>query len=78
VNGSRSSLGPRLSPKAAQESEVTFFWIRSWEIGLPPCLISVVLLANYPLSEERTYEIKTLLARKKARTSSIAGLEATI
>jgi hypothetical protein len=37
-----------------------------------------VLLANYPLSEERTYEIKTLLARKKARTSSIAGLEATI
>jgi GPH family glycoside/pentoside/hexuronide:cation symporter len=64
----------------AHQSEATLFWIRFWEIGLPPCLclISAVLLAKYPLSEERAYEIKTLLAEKKAKTSSIAGLEATI
>ena len=51
------------------QGETTLFWIRFWEIGLPPalCLIGVVLLAKYPLSEERAYQIKKLLDERKAR-----------
>ena len=51
------------------QGETTLFWIRFWEIGLPPalCLIGVVLLVKYPLSEERAYQIKKLLDERKAR-----------
>jgi len=51
------------------QSAATMFWIRFWEIGLPPalCLIGVVLLAKYPLSEERAYQIKKFLDERKAK-----------
>jgi GPH family glycoside/pentoside/hexuronide:cation symporter len=53
----------------ATQGKATLFWIRFWEIGLPPalCLIGVVLLAKYPLSEERVYEIKKILDDRKAK-----------
>jgi GPH family glycoside/pentoside/hexuronide:cation symporter len=52
---------------AATQSSATLFWLRFWEIGLPPllCGAGIVLLAKYPLSEARAYEIKTLLAARK-------------
>ena len=52
---------------AATQSGATMFWLRFWEIGLPPvlCLISVALLARYPLTEQRAYEVKALLKRRK-------------
>jgi len=41
----------------------TLFMLRFWEIGLPAllCFIGYFLLRNYPLTEERAYEIKRLL-----------------
>ena len=50
------------------------FWIRFWEIGLPPilCLVSVVLLFQYPLTEDRAYQIKALLAERKAKAATEA------
>ncbi|HUG12562.1 MAG TPA: MFS transporter, partial [Opitutaceae bacterium] len=35
------------------QTESTMFWIRFWEIGLPPllCIVSAVLLFQYPLTE---------------------------
>ncbi len=53
----------------ATQSESTLFWIRFWEIGLPPllCLISAGLLLKYPLTEERAYHIKALLTERKAQ-----------
>ena len=52
---------------AATQSGATMFWLRFWEIGLPPalCLISVALLARYPLTEQRAYEVQALLKRRK-------------
>jgi GPH family glycoside/pentoside/hexuronide:cation symporter len=57
---------------AATQSQGTLFWIRFWEIGLPPvlCLIGVALLAKYPLTEERAYQIKKLLAQRKAAAAA--------
>ncbi|PTX92270.1 MFS transporter [Opitutus sp. ER46] len=54
---------------ANAQSAATLFWLRAWEIGLPPalCLISVWLMVKYPLTEARAYEIKALL---KARARS--------
>ncbi|HRE04977.1 MAG TPA: MFS transporter [Opitutaceae bacterium] len=54
---------------APSQSDSTLYWLRVWEIGLPPalCLVSVGLLYRYPLTEERAYEIKALL---KARQSA--------
>jgi glycoside/pentoside/hexuronide:cation symporter, GPH family len=53
---------------APTQSEATLFSLRAWEIGLPPllCLVSVWLLARYPLTETRAYEIQALLAQRKA------------
>jgi GPH family glycoside/pentoside/hexuronide:cation symporter len=50
------------------QSDATLFNLRAWEIGLPPvlCLVGVWLLAKYPLTEARAYEIKSLLAARKA------------
>jgi GPH family glycoside/pentoside/hexuronide:cation symporter len=58
------------------QTEATLFWIRFWEIGLPPCLclISVVLLLKYPLTEERAYEIKALLVARRKQGCSTAAL----
>jgi GPH family glycoside/pentoside/hexuronide:cation symporter len=56
---------------AATQSDSTLFWLRAWEIGLPPllCLVGAALLVKYPLTEARAYEIKTLLAARKAKAS---------
>lgn len=56
---------------AAVQSDATLFWLRAWEIGLPPvlCFIGILLLAKYPLSEERAYEIKHRLAERRPETS---------
>ncbi|MBI2515536.1 MAG: MFS transporter [Opitutae bacterium] len=53
---------------AKTQSETTLFQLRAWEIGLPAaiCLVSVWLLLKYPLTEARVYEIKGLLAARKA------------
>jgi GPH family glycoside/pentoside/hexuronide:cation symporter len=53
---------------AVTQSAGTLFWIRFWEIGLPPilCVIGVAILAKYPLTEARAYEIKSLLKSRKA------------
>lgn len=54
------------------QSDATLFWLRAWEIGLPPllCLGSVWLLTKYPLTEQRAYEIKALLAQRKAAATA--------
>lgn len=59
---------------APTQSETTLFLLRAWEIGLPPalCLVSVWLLARYPLTEQRAYEVKELLRRRKAGTAAPA------
>ena len=60
---------------AGTQSESTLFQLRAWEIGLPPalCLISVWLLAKYPLTEDRAYEIKALLAARNAQPAADAA-----
>lgn len=52
---------------AKVQTESTLFQLRAWEIGLPAaiCLISVWLLAKYPLTEARAYEVKALLKQRK-------------
>ncbi len=59
----------------ATQTETTMFWIRFWEIGLPPvlCLISAVLLLKYPLTEDRAYEIKALLAARNGQSAPPAS-----
>ena len=44
----------------------TLFWIRCWEIGLPPvlCVMSIVLLLRYPLTAEQVNAIKQRLAAR--------------
>lgn len=56
---------------AATQSASTMLWIRVWEIGLPPllCLLGVALLARYPLTEARAYEIKSLLKERKRQAA---------
>jgi GPH family glycoside/pentoside/hexuronide:cation symporter len=54
----------------AQQTDSTLFWLRFSEIGLPAllCLISIVILTRYPLTEDRAYEVKALLEeRRKAQ-----------
>jgi len=61
---------------AATQSDATLFWLRAWEIGLPPalCLVSVALLLKYPLTEARAYEIKALLEQRKIPPAPSAAL----
>jgi len=49
------------------QSDRTLYLIRAWEIGLPSvlCLIGVALLLKCPLTEERAYEVKRLLAERR-------------
>ena len=56
---------------AGQQSETTLYWIRFCEIVLPSvlCLISVGILTKYPLTEDRAYEVKELLAKRKEAES---------
>lgn len=53
---------------ATTQSGHTLFWLRVWEIGLPPalCLVSVWLVTKYPLTEARAYEVKAMLDARKA------------
>jgi len=53
--------------KIQQQSAGTLFWLRFWEIGLPAvlCTVGYFLLRNYPLTEDRAYEIKQLLADRQ-------------
>jgi GPH family glycoside/pentoside/hexuronide:cation symporter len=59
---------------AATQSESTMFWLRAWEIGLPPllCLVSVYMMTKYPLTETRAYEVKKLLEERKAQAAPAA------
>ena len=49
------------------QSASTLFWIRFWEIGLPTllCFFGVWMLVKYPLTEERAYEMKALLEKRR-------------
>jgi GPH family glycoside/pentoside/hexuronide:cation symporter len=51
----------------AQQSDSTLFRLRFSEIGLPAllCLISIVILTRYPLTEDRAYEVKALLEERR-------------
>jgi GPH family glycoside/pentoside/hexuronide:cation symporter len=59
--------------KLPAQSDSTLLWLRVWEIGLPSvmCLVSVLLLIKYPLTEQRAYEIKDLLAKRKLEFAAI-------
>ena len=61
---------------AATQSDSTMLWVRVWEIGLPPllCLIGAALLVKYPLTEQRAYEVKTLLEQRRAATAGSADV----
>ena len=52
----------------ANQGETVMFWIRFWEIGVHSalCLVSIYLLTKYPLTEGRAYQVKGLLAARKA------------
>jgi GPH family glycoside/pentoside/hexuronide:cation symporter len=45
----------------------TCFWLRFWEIGIPTalCTMSFWILFGYPLTEDRAYEVKALLERRR-------------
>lgn len=60
---------------APTQGESTLFWLRAWEISLPAalCLVSVWLMFKYPLTEERAYQIKTLLEERRALTAPAAS-----
>ena len=55
----------------AMQSPATLLLLRVIEIGLPIvlCLVTLWLLRLYPLSEQRAYEIKELLEKRKAEAS---------
>jgi GPH family glycoside/pentoside/hexuronide:cation symporter len=62
-----------INEKLIVQSDSTLFWLRFWEITLPSvvCFCGAMLLIKYPLTEQRAYEIKTILAqRKRASVSS--------
>lgn len=60
---------------ARMQSQATLLWLRVWEIGLPPvlCVIGVLLLLKYPLTEARSYEIKAILQARKRDAAPTAG-----
>ncbi len=54
----------------AKQTVSTTFWLRFCEIGLPAafCVVAIVILTRYPLTENRAYEVKALLEeRRKAQ-----------
>ena len=55
--------------KAEQQTDQTMFMMRIIEIGVPVLLglVSYALIFRYPLSEDRAYEIKTELERRRAK-----------
>ncbi len=57
---------------ARAQSAHTLFWLRAWEIGLPPalCVLGAWILCRYPLTEQRAYEIKAELQARRAAASA--------
>ncbi|MFO7889519.1 MAG: MFS transporter [bacterium] len=55
-----------------QQAETALFWLRFWEIGLPAVLtiIAILILTRYPLTEERAYEIKEILKKRRKNQNS--------
>jgi len=53
-------------PGLSAQPPVTLFRLRATEIGLPMllCLVTLWLLKFYPLTEERSYEIKAILKKR--------------
>jgi GPH family glycoside/pentoside/hexuronide:cation symporter len=51
----------------AQQTDSTMFWLRFYEIGLPAalCVVAIVILTRYPLTENRAYEVKALLEERR-------------
>lgn len=56
----------------ADQSADTFFWMRVCDVAFPAVFISVAiyLIYRFPLTEERAYEIKDKLARRKGAQSA--------
>ena len=54
------------------QSAATLFWIRLWEISLPSllCFVAAYLVMKYPLTEERAYEVKAELAKRREEESN--------
>ena len=54
---------------AVRQAASTLYWVRFWEIGLPPllCVLGILLLRGYGLTEERAYVVKAAL---KARAGA--------
>jgi GPH family glycoside/pentoside/hexuronide:cation symporter len=63
--------------KLAVQSDSTLFWLRFWEIGLPAvmCFFSAFLLTKYPLTEQRAYEIKDLLEKRRLAAAEAAVIQ---
>lgn len=55
------------------QSEDTLWWLRFWEIIIPSflCMVSVWLLAKYPLTEKRAYEVKELLEKRREAQAAL-------
>ena len=61
------------------QTEKTLLMLRVFEIGLPIglCIISMLLIRIYPLTEERAYEVKSKLdARRAQMKAASAGADA--
>ncbi len=59
----------------AQQTDSTLFWLRFSDVTLPAvlCIAAIIILTKYPLTENRAYEIKSLLEeRRKAQANSDA------
>lgn len=62
-----ASIG--VDPSIERQSAHTLFWLRAHEIGIPTllCLVGLLLLARFPLTEERAYENKRRLEARRAQ-----------
>jgi len=60
--------------KSDAQTHTTMLLMRVFEIGLPIglCVISLLLVRKYPLTEERAYEVKSLLDQRRKQ---LAGAE---
>ncbi len=60
------------SLSVSRQSSDTLFRLRVYEIGIPVilCIIGLVALRFYPLSEKRVYEIKAELERRRKKGSN--------
>ena len=56
----------------AVQAADTFFWMRVCDVAFPAVFIAVAiyLIYRFPLTEERAYEIKAELARRKSESAA--------